>query len=84
MDPLTGKRIVILGIARQGEALARFAASVGAEVIVSDLRPAGAVQENVANLQNLEISYVFGEHPMTLLEGTDVLAVSGAVGETSW
>ena len=79
MDPLTGKRIVILGLARQGEALARFAASVGAEVIVSDLRPAESVQENVANLQNLEISYVFGEHPMTLLEGTDVLAVSGGV-----
>ena len=70
---------MILGLARQGEALARFAASVGAEVIVSDLRSAESVQDSVANLEDLEISYVFGEHPITLLDGTDVLAVSGGV-----
>jgi UDP-N-acetylmuramoylalanine-D-glutamate ligase len=40
MDTLTGKTLLILGLARQGKALARFAAGVGAKVIVSDLRTA--------------------------------------------
>jgi UDP-N-acetylmuramoylalanine--D-glutamate ligase len=79
MDELRGKRIVILGLARQGTALARFAVAVGAEVVVSDLRAAEAMQEEVSALKDLDITYVFGEHPMSLLEGTDVLAVSGGV-----
>ena len=79
MDALTGKRIVILGLARQGEALARFAASAGAEVVISDLRSTQSLQKSLENLKDLEITYVFGEHPMTLLDGTDVLALSGGV-----
>lgn len=78
-DPLAGKHIVILGLARQGEALARFAAAVGARVTVSDLRPATELEKSVARLQDLDIEYVFGEHPQRLLDGTDVLALSGGV-----
>ncbi|MGB4975942.1 MAG: UDP-N-acetylmuramoyl-L-alanine--D-glutamate ligase, partial [Anaerolineae bacterium] len=37
-----GKRIVILGLARQGTALARFLVGRGAHVTISDLQPAGA------------------------------------------
>ncbi len=79
MDSLVGKRILILGLARQGEALARFAAAVGAEVVVSDLRPAEALRQPLQDLNGLDITYVLGEHPMTLLDGTDVVAVSGGV-----
>lgn len=79
MDALTGKRIVILGLARQGTALARFAAEVGAEVVVSDLRPAAMLQVALDELSDLDIEYVLGEHPMSLLNGTDVLAISGGV-----
>ena len=42
-DRLSGKRVVVLGLARQGTALARFLVGVGAEVVVSDLREAGAL-----------------------------------------
>lgn len=79
MDPLSGKRIVILGLARQGEALARFAAEAGADVVVSDLRSPAALHESLERLQDLEIAYVLGEHPLRLLEGADLLAVSGGV-----
>lgn len=79
VDPLTGKRIVILGLARQGQALARFAADVGAEVVVSDLRPATALETTIQELSDLELEYVLGRHPMSLLDGTDVLAPSGGV-----
>jgi UDP-N-acetylmuramoylalanine--D-glutamate ligase len=79
MDELTGKRLVILGLARQGKALAQFAAGVGAEVVVSDLRPAEKLGDTLEELAGLEIETVLGDHPMSLLEKTDVLAISGAV-----
>ena len=78
-DPLTNKRLVILGLARQGKALARFAAEAGAQVTVSDLRLPHQVTNETAELAELEIKYVLGEHPMSLLDGADLLAVSGGV-----
>lgn len=79
MDTLTGKRILILGLARQGLALARFACGMGAEVIVSDLRPAEQLAAETAALDGLPIAFVFGSHPDSLLAGTDVVALSGSV-----
>ncbi|MCA9941022.1 MAG: UDP-N-acetylmuramoyl-L-alanine--D-glutamate ligase [Anaerolineales bacterium] len=79
MDTLTGKHLLILGLARQGMALARFAVSVGAKVTVSDLRLAEQLQANLAALADCPIAYVLGEHPLSLLDGVDVVAVSGSV-----
>jgi UDP-N-acetylmuramoylalanine--D-glutamate ligase len=79
MDPLAGKRLLILGLARQGKALARFAAGVGARVVVSDLRSAALLQAEMAELADLQIEYVLGEHPMRLLDNVDMVAVSGSV-----
>lgn len=79
MDELAGKRLVILGLARQGMALARYAAEAGAEVVISDLRTYKQLQASMASLTGLGIDYVLGEHPMSLLEGTDILAISGGV-----
>lgn len=70
---------MILGLARQGRALARFAAGVRAEVIVSDLRSAAMLEKAIEELSDLDVEFVLGEHPMSLLEGTDVLAPSGGV-----
>jgi UDP-N-acetylmuramoylalanine--D-glutamate ligase len=78
-EDLIGKQIVILGFARQGIAFARFAARNGAKVIISDLRSQEQLQESMEALQNLEIEYVLGKHPMGLLEGTDLLIISGGV-----
>ncbi|MBK8985096.1 MAG: UDP-N-acetylmuramoyl-L-alanine--D-glutamate ligase [Chloroflexi bacterium] len=79
MDKLSGKRLLILGLARQGKALARFAAEVGAQVTISDLRPPEKLAGSLADLHDLNLTYVLGEHPMSLLEEMDVLAISGGV-----
>ena len=63
-----GKRLVILGLARQGKALARFAAEAGAEVVVSDLRLQAQLGADLAELADLDIEFVLGEHPMRLLD----------------
>lgn len=79
MDALTNKRLLILGLARQGKALARFAVGVGAQVTISDLRPADRLQDSLAELRDLPVRYVLGEHPMRLLDEADILAISGGV-----
>jgi UDP-N-acetylmuramoylalanine--D-glutamate ligase len=79
MDELYGKHIIILGLARQGKALARFAAEAGAHVTITDLRSAEILQPALADLSDLKIEYVLGDHPMSLLEKADMVAISGGV-----
>ncbi|HEC21973.1 MAG TPA: UDP-N-acetylmuramoyl-L-alanine--D-glutamate ligase, partial [Chloroflexi bacterium] len=78
-DPLTGKRVVILGLARQGTALAKWLCGIGARVTVSDLRAADQLADTLRELEGLEITYVLGEHPPRLLDGADLLCLSGGV-----
>lgn len=79
VDELSGKRLVILGLARQGKALARFAVATGADVVISDKRSADMLQRELEELADLSFEAVLGGHPMSLLERADVLAISGGV-----
>ena len=79
MEPNTAATIVILGLARQGKALAGFFAALGWHVIVSDVRKPGALQATLADLRDLPIDYALGGHPMILLDGCDLLCLSGGV-----
>lgn len=74
-----GKRVVILGLARQGTALAQYLAGKGARVVVSDTKPPEQLADALAALGNLPIEYALGGHPSTLLDGTDLLCISGGV-----
>jgi len=76
---IRNSQVVILGLARQGTALARFLVQAGAEVTVSDLRDEAALAGRLAELADLPIRYVLGEHPLSLLDGTDLLCLSGGV-----
>ncbi len=79
MTDFAGKKLVILGLARQGIALARFANQSGASVTISDLGSRDQLKPGIEELEDLEINFVLSEHPMSLLEGTDILAISGGV-----
>lgn len=76
-DPLNGKCVVVLGFARQGKALARWLPTVGARVVVSDSKTAEQLNLNPADYPSVE--FVLGGHPDTLLEGADLLCLSGGV-----
>jgi UDP-N-acetylmuramoylalanine--D-glutamate ligase len=78
-DPLGGKRVVILGLARQGTALARWLCEIGARVMVSDLRHHDQLVEFLDELDGLDITYVLGEHPDWMLDRADLLCLSGGV-----
>ncbi len=76
---LSGRRVVVLGLARQGTALARFLLSEGADVTVSDLRDESTLGGALSDLEGLPIRYVLGEHPLSLLKGADLLCLSWGV-----
>ncbi len=77
-----GRKIVILGLGRQGKALARFFARAGAHVVISDVRSADALAAEVAELEGLGVTFALGGHPLTLLDGADLLCLSGGVPPT--
>ena len=74
-----GKSVVILGLARQGMALERFFVAQGARVTISDRQPASALQDALADLAALPIRLALGGHPESLLEGCNLLCLSGGV-----
>ena len=71
--------MVIVGLARQGSALARFFCAQGAQVVVTDLGRPEQLRAQVDALAGLPIEYVLGEHPLALLDGCDLLLLSGGV-----
>lgn len=79
MHDLTGRQVVVLGLARQGLALTRFLVEQGAHVTVSDVKTAEQLAGAIESMQGLPVKYVLGGHPMQLLDGCDLLCLSGGV-----
>ncbi len=71
--------IVILGMGRQGLALARFFVAAGASVTISDAAPAKELAEELEQLGDLPIALALGGHSFDLLHGCDLLCLSGGV-----
>ena len=79
MTDWTGKRVLILGAARQGQALARWLTQHGARVILSDKRLETDLEPARQALIDLPIEWAPGGHPLELLDKTDVLCLSGGI-----
>ncbi len=74
-----GKRVLILGAARQGLAAARWLARQGAIVTLNDKRSAEEMTSARQALADLPVSWVLGSHPRELLDATDVICLSGGI-----
>jgi len=74
-----GRQVVVLGLARQGKVLAQYLSGKGARVIVSDRKPAEELVAEREELADWPIEYVFGNHPLSILEGTSQVFISGGV-----
>lgn len=79
MKNWTGKRVLIIGAARQGQALARWLACHGARVTLNDLRPPDDMRAAQAALSDMDVEWVLGSHPLELLERVDLLCPSGGI-----
>ena len=72
-------RVLILGAARQGLALARWLSLHGAIVTLSDARSVDEMRLARQSMAEYPIQWALGGHPLDLLESTDVVCLSGGV-----
>src|SRR6266540_5596396 len=79
MNDWNGKRVLILGAARQGLALARWLSLHGAHVTLSDMRSEDELRVARESLAEYRIDWALGGHPLELLDSTDVLCLSGGI-----
>jgi UDP-N-acetylmuramoylalanine--D-glutamate ligase len=70
---------LILGAARQGIALARWLSRHGSNVTLSDSRSLEQLASARASLADTNVTWAAGGHPLELLDGVDVLCLSGGV-----
>ncbi len=74
-----GKRVLIIGAARQGLALARYLSNQGAKVILNDKQPAESFSSIATEMKSIGVDCVFGGHPLELLEAANLLSISGGI-----
>jgi UDP-N-acetylmuramoylalanine--D-glutamate ligase len=79
MKDWSGLRVLIIGGARQGLAAARFLSGQGAVVTLNDQRAPEQMTAARQALSSHPIRWVLGEHPLSLLDQTDLVCVSGGV-----
>ncbi len=80
---ITGKNILVVGLARTGVAVARFLARNGAKVTVTDLRDETALAGPLGELAGLPVQYVLGRHDEADFAAADMVVVSPGVPQES-
>jgi len=76
---LTNKKILVVGLARTGVAVARFLVERGAQVTVTDLREEEKLSEPLAELADLPINFELGRHVPHSFLMADLIVVSPGV-----
>jgi len=79
MSNWSAKRVLIIGAARQGQALARYLSSQGARVILNDKRSGTEMNDIRTSFDSTSVECVFGEHPLDLLDRVEVVCLSGGI-----
>ncbi len=82
MTQWNGQRVLVIGAARQGLALARFLAARGTQVTINDQSPAEKLAQARAALEGLPVVWSLGGHPLSLLDQADLVCISGGVSPT--
>jgi UDP-N-acetylmuramoylalanine--D-glutamate ligase len=76
---LSGKKVLVVGLARSGAAAARLAIREGARVTVTDRRPAGELSQALVLLEGLPVSLSLGGHEERDFTAADLVVVSPGV-----
>lgn len=79
MNKWQGRKILVIGAARQGLAASRYLAKHKAEVLLNDFLPSSEFPDITEQFEGLSVSFHFGDHPLRLLQGIDLVCVSGGV-----
>jgi len=76
---LSGKTVVVVGLAQTGIAVARFCARRGARVVVTDGKPAGQLAAQIAQLDGVAVRWELGGHDVTTFTTADLVVMSPGV-----
>jgi len=74
-----GKRVLIVGMAKTGVALARLMAEQGALVTINDIRPESEISSALHGLEGLSCRSEFGSHRLETFLEQDLILVSPGV-----
>jgi UDP-N-acetylmuramoylalanine--D-glutamate ligase len=79
-DFLVGKRVTVIGLGIEGVDVARYAATHGATVTISDSKSPAALTERITQLEGLPIEYALGQ-PQRIedIANSDLVFVSQSV-----
>ncbi len=82
---LTGKKVLVVGLARTGVALTRFLTGAGARVTVTDMAPPAELAEMRALIQDLPVQEELGvPEPARVLDYDLILPSPGVPPELPW
>ena len=76
---LDGKRVVVVGLAQTGIAVARFCAARGARVTVTDPKPADQLAARMRQLDGVSVRWELGGHDEASFTGADLVVMSPGV-----
>ncbi len=76
---LRGKKVVVVGLAQTGIAVARFCARRGANVVVTDANPADKLAPKVAQLDGVPVTWELGGHDVASFTSADLVVMSPGV-----
>jgi UDP-N-acetylmuramoylalanine--D-glutamate ligase len=72
-------KATVVGLAREGVALARYLATHGCDVTVTDMKPAAALRAELDQLADVPVAFSLGGHPAEVLDRADVIYLSAGV-----
>jgi UDP-N-acetylmuramoylalanine--D-glutamate ligase len=76
---LAGKKVVVVGLAQTGVAVARFCAKRGARVVVTDGKPAEKLADQMKELAGVAVTWELGGHVETTFTSADLVVMSPGV-----
>src|SRR5512136_1292857 len=79
ISTLSRLRVVVVGLGKEGTALATYLARHGFNVTATDSQPAEKLGTTPAALTALGIPLVLEDHPLSLLDKADLLFVSPGI-----
>jgi UDP-N-acetylmuramoylalanine--D-glutamate ligase len=79
MMQLHGKKVVVVGLALTGVAVAKFCARRGARVIVTDGKPADKLADQMRLLDGVAVEWELGGHREATFTGADLVVMSPGV-----
>ena len=74
-----GKKVLVIGAGISGNAVAKIAKNMGADVTLSDSKAEADISYDMQELRDAGIKLVFGKQEPSLLDGVDMVILSPAV-----